>query len=310
MAVAESGMRRTLLAWVALCVGCASGCQRWSYEQFDRLGRTSQARTIVLEPDFSLYSPYDAVLTRPYVELVREQDRLLGALFQVQPPKPWVVVLIASEDLGVRFDVTGDQLTLGDVRRRTRSGIGGFSSSRTAYVYVAKPSLVERPGQAPLTGVLAPETYTKTVRHELAHLYAALVEIDGPPWLEEGFAHLLESVPVVEGRLHIQDASRSLERARRVPPDLRDLQRTLELREDLHALAAGAPHPFPQGRVLAQAFVHFMLVRLPASDWVAELRRIRATPAAELLTLEPEWRRWIDGPSAGAEREGRDRAAH
>ncbi len=275
---------------MVLLAGCKGS---WTIDQFDRVSRTTGARTIVHEADFSIYSPFDAVETRPYLEVLREQDRPLQSFFGLNPPDPWIVVLVPTEELGIRASGSGNSVQLSSVSLRRPSGVEGVAHDRTAYVYVAAPQEIHLGQERVITGYMAANTYATTTRHELVHLYATLAGLSGDLWFNEALAGLLEDAPLDEGRFRLDDVKATVARLSSVPEEQRDLRRALTLREDIGQLEAGQPYPFPPARALGRSFLQFLLLRSESNDHLAELRRIRASSLAQLLALEAEWRSWL-----------------
>lgn len=282
------------LAIASVLVALTACASSLPLEQLDSLSRTMKARTIVYEPDFSIYSPFDTINTHPYVDVLRDQDRSLRAFFNAKPKLPWIVVLIPSEELGVRATADGNTLRISDVRLRRRSGVQGIAGERVALVYVAAPQEMRLDDGRVITRYMGAVTYAQVLRHELVHLYAFLVGLKGDPWFNEALAGLLEDAPVKDGCLSIDDVGSTLARLASVPSEQRDLRRALTVDENIEQLEAGQPYPFPPARDLGRSFLQFLLLQSGSNDPLAELRRIRALSVAQLLAHESEWRSWLD----------------
>jgi len=90
-------VRRLSLPLSVLLGACATSP---SASEFDARVRESGAQTIVLGEKLSLYSPYDLVRTRLYLELIEKQRDEVFALFGVENERPLVIELHPNESLG------------------------------------------------------------------------------------------------------------------------------------------------------------------------------------------------------------------
>jgi hypothetical protein len=290
------------LAAALALVACASCAAPWTHERYDVVSRSSGARTIVHEPGFSLYSPYGATETAAWVaealQLDEELTRRLGA-----HASPWVIVLDAHEDLRPQIRIEVGSLVVGSTRVALACGIAGLADGRTVRVFVAPPTVLEHGGEA-LTVSVAPSNHRGTLAHELAHVHLLALGIRAPWWLDEGFAHLVAAaVHEHDGRVVLGDWGAVADPLADLSEAELDLARTLAFREDVGAIAAGEPHPFPAGRRVAASFVRFLLAR--AGDPVAELRELASARRSDLLARERAWRDWLrSAHEAGAPESG------
>jgi hypothetical protein len=278
---------RAVLVALAACASCAT---TWSYEEFDRLSRTSQAKTIVHQPSFSLFSPYDPSTTQEWVERVETLDARLATLLGPHS-RSWIVVLVPNEEMLLEVHGPGNSVTVPVVAIRTKCGIGGFAYGRTANLYVPPAARAKLMGH-PMSLVGTGEDAARKLMHELSHLYLNDLGIEAPWWLCEGFAHLVEDAPVRDGCPDLDGAKSTADELARFSEEELDLDRLLTFREDIGSIAKGVPHPYPESRRVARAFVQYEISRSKDAI-VGTLRKLSGTPRSELLAAEPGWREWL-----------------
>src|SRR5436190_8483810 len=95
---------------MTLCASCVS---RMDLSDLDQLERSLDARTVALERDYTLWSPFTLAQTREWVALVDEELAASRALLcPASSPRP-LLVLVPVEGLGPQFEAVGDtqQLT-------------------------------------------------------------------------------------------------------------------------------------------------------------------------------------------------------
>src|SRR6185503_16411208 len=126
--------RTVALTALALGAACASP---GSIGRVDQLARATGARTVLLEEHFSLYSPYDLLRTREYVELVETQRAAVFELFGVQSEEPLVLWLRLDERMGVHASITDDRMRIESVSLETHDGILGEAGDGVVVVRVA-----------------------------------------------------------------------------------------------------------------------------------------------------------------------------
>src|SRR5688572_11029444 len=114
--VARLALAGSLPALLGACT------RHYTLREFDAIARTAPARTIVLEPRFSLYSPYDVIATREYVPLIAAQQAEVFALFGVTEETPLPILLQPNEGLGMDVTIEGDQLRLNGISMEPHGG--------------------------------------------------------------------------------------------------------------------------------------------------------------------------------------------
>jgi hypothetical protein len=291
---------------VGACLALLCACSGPSYEEFDRLARTTAARTIVYERDFSLYSPFDLDQTRSWLELVEQELTEVAALLEADPAEqreregPLIVLLQAIEGLGVQVSVVEqDRIRISLPEQHPLHGIEGHANQRRATVLVQPTSEVVFPDGRTLRGTTAASAYRSTLRHELAHVVADSAGLAGGAWLDEGIATLVEHVHASpeKGALEVEpERLRYSRQVARQGPALADLLRTVE---DGAAIAAGRTPADRSWRPRLLAFFSFLLEREVArgGDLRSALDGARRAGRRELERLEPEWRTWLEpGP--------------
>jgi len=256
--------------------------------RFDELARTGPARTIVLEQDFSLYSPYDLHATREYVSLIAAQKAEVFALLGVESPAPIVVHLRETEGIGTSITVIGNQMRVDELTMEPHDGVLGWAGEELV-VRVAPAQKIRLEDGREITGLLAASMYGNTLRHELVHFAARQAGLPREPWLNEGLAHALEWIPIDAGRFVLAPVPPCLSAAASLAPGPGVLDPLFAWQQ-----AYPATDSDREARMLGLALVVFLLEREPA-PLREGLRRVAALEREQLLALEPAWLAWLAG---------------
>jgi hypothetical protein len=256
---------------LALCL-CASACRSGlGYPSEAELRR--DAKSVVHDPDFTLYSPYDAAASADFANSVRAELGLVRALIPDADATPVRIYLAPIEG--------GEGLHPWESPSK-QSLKGAATEGEFAFVYV--------PARIAASSALERATHLRggTLRHELAHLAAHRAGLAGAPWFNEGLALEVESMRKEEGALH----------AHPFPPHL------LLARQSAQAGALGELLRWDYGDemsdsersrryVWAEALFRFLLERQAPGDFLEQARGIRGLGEPALRELEAAWLQWI-----------------
>ena len=218
-------MLRTIVCVSCLLVLCS--CTRVvPRAELDDLNRSLDVRTVLFEPEFSLYSPYTLEKTEDFRNIVVEELGALSDLFAREIPEPILIQLVAVDDLTPQIhDLEGEELS---VRMPGRSVIG-YASLREVVVYVSKDRTVNIGGAHEISLAVDPKQYRKIIRHELAHAFIHRHQLPSNSWIQEGIAEAIETFDLVDGcflphrPLRVPHASLDLWRPRILGPVLDDI---------------------------------------------------------------------------------------
>lgn len=263
--------------------------------RLDDLNRTTAARTVVLAPEYSLYSPFELGRTQRFVELVDQELAAVTTLFEYDPPEPVVIWLEAVDGLAplVTTSADGESISVRMPARHPLNGIEGLSYSRVAIVYVDRPQTIHL-ASGPVEGGMSAATYASTLRHELAHVCSAALGLTTEDWLSEGLAHEIDARDLVDGVLVPDPDAVRLRDAAALPRSRRSLPALLAWGEDVAGIRSGRVPATPDSRRLAHAFVYFLLQRDPEPRFAQKLEGVRRLSHADLLALDGEWQDWLD----------------
>lgn len=276
------------------CVVALTACTRhYSLREFDALARTSQARTIVLEETFSLYSPFELPLTLEYVPIVAAQQTEVFALFGVESAAPIPVKLRANAGMGLDFRIEGDQFILNGISMEPHGGFLGQAGGNVVVIEVAPAQRSVRPDGTPHVTVMGASMYRDTIRHEFAHVATNLLGLPAGNWLGEGLAHAVEWLPLEDGRFVLEPVPERLRQAASLPRELRDVASLLAWEQGLPPAQRDT-----EVRVLAFSLVTFLLEQEPGPSFRARILEVARRSRAELLAAEPAWRIWLEALAA------------
>lgn len=284
---------------LAPLVAALASCGSLSLSEFDVTARTAEARTVVYEPEFSLYSPFDVFETRDWLKLVDvelpavaraleldlvEQRRRAGPVIVYLKPIPGMRPKIVQE---------GDTITLNPIGSHPLHGVEGMALDQVARVFV-EPAVVSKNGEGnPVRAVWGASGYRTTLRHELAHVLAHAAGIEGDAWFNEGVATLLEYAQVEGSVLAIDPAS--LRVGRQCARSANSLSEVLLETEDVEGIFSGRVAARGEWRPQLLAFFTFLLERETARGGTlrSTIDGAQRTSRARLLELEPEFRAWL-----------------
>jgi hypothetical protein len=285
---------------LVLAAGLAGCGTTLSLRELDRLNRSTDALTIVLDPAFSLYSPFSAVATLDYRGLASSEVALVTGLFALEPTEPIPIFLQAVEGIRPRVSMDGGVFRVDSVAEHPLHGVEGVSGRDLVVVYVEPPFTTMSDDGRRLEGSWSADEYRGTLRHELVHYCAGLAGLDGDLWFNEGLAHAVQlGASETAGGVLVRTHQPTRVAAARLPDERRSLARVLSARENVPAIQAGKEHPDPDVRLIATSFFYFLLERRPEPGFRESVRAIRALSRAELLALEPAWQAWLEDAIAG-----------
>lgn len=292
-------LRSTHFALVAaLSVGCVT-----VQETADHAGfvRDAGFRCVLAEADVTVYSPFDAEHTETLLETVRVNVAAIERGFDVEMPASLEVLYTP---------VPVDPLELpADATRGTdwsaRLKLAGGAILAVADCDPKRPRVVINvPLVVPLiypdgTRELFPMQLdtTRTLRHELAHVGAALAGLEGSTWFDEGIAEEFESREFdASGDLVPVALPANLACARRFHRGY-SIENLLLWAESVRDIESGLAVPFSMGRSLAHSLIRYLLDVTPGTSLREQLSAILALSDAELRAHEAGWKAWLDAYS-------------
>lgn len=274
----------------ALCVGCTSPMQ---LEDLDRLERSLEARTVALERDYTLWSPFAVALTQAWIRMVDQELDAVCDLFGTRPTRRLLIGLVPVEGLGFQFSAQDGTVQVERQTQHPLHGVAGMSGAGRIVLYVTPDQEVDA-GSGPVIAHRGADDYRGTLRHELAHILSVECGLTGPPWFYEGLADLVQSYRLEEGRLVDHGPSAEERRAALATPgDQWGIARLLDWREDGARIAAGEEQVDTASRALCGWFVRFLFERDPKPSLHESARATSRRTRAELVALDGEWKRWL-----------------
>jgi hypothetical protein len=274
----------------ALCASCVS---RLDLADLDRTERSLEARTVALERDYTLWSPFTLAQTREWVALVDEELAASRALLCPSSSQRPLLVLVPVEGLAPQFEDAGDSLRLTPPTGHPLHGVEGRSIDDQILVYVT-PDRVLQEDSRPVVSHRAAGNYRSTLRHELAHVHAFAAGLDGADWFSEGLADLVASYELVQGILVDRGPRvRDVLAVRSVPSESWSAARLLDWREEFERVVSGAEPVDKVSRSLCGLFMRFLVERAPGVTLVERLRLVEVLTRAELQSLDSQWRAWL-----------------
>jgi hypothetical protein len=264
---------------LAACLLAASGCRSsLPYPSEEELRR--DARCVLEEPEFTLFSPYDAAASAHYADAVRAEIGLLRPLI---PDAGTTKVRIYLAPLADEQGRTPEPWQTPS----KRSLKGAASEGEFAFVYV--PARIEDSSALERAAFMS----GGTLRHELAHLYASRAGLARAPWFNEGLALEVESMRSAEGALHAHPFPPYLLVARMhaQPGALQQLLRwsyTDDLSDSERSLRY----------VWAHALFRYLFEQQAQGGFLERARAIADLGEQALLAREPAWLAWLAGLDA------------
>jgi len=259
---------------VAACLATASAC-RAPLPVPNEAELRRAARSVVHEATFTLSSPYDDATTADYAASVRDEIGLVRRLFRDDGTKPVRIYLAPIED------DSGRALQFWQTPSH-RSLKGAATEGEFAFVYV--PRSVEP--SAALASALS--LRGGTLRHELAHLYAARAGLAQATWFNEGLAEEVESMNESGSELVQNPFPATLLLARKTagPDTLRRLL-AWRLGDDLSDVDRSCRY------VWAHALLRFLGEARSDPGFEARTRAVMELDPEAIVAQEPEWLAWL-----------------
>jgi hypothetical protein len=284
------------LRWLGLVVPVlGSGCFTVPMAEIDSGLRDAEFRTVALEDGFTFYSAYDGKRTLELVEMIDENLEAVRRFFEMEFDGP-VTVMAMPLDME-RFALTtqdGSARWSGTFASPTLNGVTGYSRTlrqETPAVVFFVPRDQASRGDGSLT-VMFEFDYGGTVRHELAHLCAMHIGLEGPTWFDEAIAIEAGESRLVAGELVSEELTDTIQIASRIRGrhSLADL---LDWTEEGGDIAEGEAEAFQAGRPLAHAYLRFLLAHFERSPSPEAYRRILSMGREDHLALESDWILWL-----------------
>jgi hypothetical protein len=214
-------------------------------------------------PGFVLYSPLEEEATESWRALLESEVRSVGAFLQAPSLNPPVDVYL--------------NVAQGNKNRSLEliHGIGGQADGWSIHLVVS-----------PTLGGHASATPVGLLRHELTHVFVRRLGWGAPAWLDEGLAHEIEeAVRSANGlRLHPAPTELLLARAYAEESDIAHLWKWD---------GRGSSPREKRYRILARAFVRFLIERETSGKWQEGLARAATLSTADLAPLVLDWRQWL-----------------
>lgn len=272
----------------SLVAGLAACAAPLTLDRIDRMARATDARTILLEEDLTLYSPYEAGQTRAFLSELRAQRDEVFALFDVTEDEPLQVWLRPNEGLSLDFTVEDDRLLVSRASRVPEDGVLGRAVGTSVVIEVDPPGRLTLPDGRVVESAPGPGMFTDTIRHELTHVATTRIGVEGADWLREGIAHAVEWLPVENGRFRLDPPPAALRGAAELPSDRGAFEHLLAWRQSI---------PPDDTDVLvrrqALALVVYALEQQQAPSLREGLLRVAALDAVALRGLRPGWSEWL-----------------
>ena len=286
-----------------LLVQSLSGCGSLSVDEMADAARQADIRTLVVEPDFAVASPFEPGYTYRLLKLARRNLVAIEALLEVDVPSNLTVHFVALEmpKAEVRSDGEGG-FDLKGIEVPSDHGIRAYArtwfGSRSVTIYVA-PEVDLSNSDGGLQSVIFDFDSESSIRHELAHICAFEAGLDGNTWFNEGLAEEFESRKLDnDGALPMTALPRNLQVARKQhgPYSIDDV---LDWDENVSRVSAGKEKPFYLGRSLSHSLIRFLLDRTPGKSLREKFERILDMKDREIRALEDEWKAWLAALPSG-----------
>jgi hypothetical protein len=230
---------------------------------------------VVNEPTFTLYSPYDEASTARYADSVRDEIELVRRLIPSGGAQPVRIYFAPIED------DSGRALPLWQTPSH-RSLKGAAMEGEYAFVYV--PVRIETSSAL----YRAASMRGGTLRHELAHLYAARAGLARAPWFDEGLAEEVQAACASESEVELHPFPPNLLRAREwATPGSLALLFGWNTAEEL------PPAELSRRYVWAQALFRFLCEQRTEERFEARARAVMELGEKTILAREPEWLAWL-----------------
>ena len=288
-----------------------ASCRGLTLAEVDRLHDSIDARTVLREERFTLWSPLDVEASRAWAELVaRELPAVEGAFDPARlAPERLQVLLERVEVPAIPLPGPGESATVQVYPAGSRNGVVGHASGDVVTLYLAPPNRFRLRSGRVVESETQPERLTFVLRHELTHVACRRAGLQLPTWLSEGAADMVESLALEDGALMDRGppeeaVARALALERfdwRVAP-------LLDWSERGERIARGEEAVDMPRRHLCGLYVRWLLGLRgdgrPVRDLARRLAELAARPRAALLAGEAEWSAWLavlggaEGPAA------------
>ena len=261
--------RCSILLLVLLAV--LSGCHTGDVTDLDRVTRSSQAKSIAVDPRFTVYSPYGGETTDRWAELIREETDGVATLFAIDIVEPFTVWLVPLD---------GDDAV--SAFRPSNHGELGRASAAAFRLYVPKREVFGA----------ATEDFRGTVRHELTHLCHARSGLSAPRWAREGIANEVETMLPDSGATGLELDPIP------IPLAVARLKHREVPLDDLLTWDPAFARDGPVAYALAQSLVRFLAGHPASPDIRARAASLAQLRTEDVLAREREWRDWLDSLDA------------
>src|SRR5436190_23671050 len=120
-----------VIVW-ALCAMtlCASCVSRLDLSNLDQLERSLDARTVALERDYSLWSPFATEQTEPWLRMIDEELAASIELFGTRPAERLMIGLVPIEGLGLQVSSQDGKVTVAWQKAHPRDGAPAWPAGR------------------------------------------------------------------------------------------------------------------------------------------------------------------------------------
>lgn len=282
-----------------------AGCRGMTLAQVDRLHESIDARTVLREERFTLWSPLDVATSRAWADVIARELPAVERAFGPErlAPQRLQVLLERVETPSYPIPPEGGSITITIYPRGTRHGVVGHASGDVVTIFLAPPNRFRLESGVVIEQETDPERMVAVLRHELAHVAAGRADLDLPTWLSEGAADVVEDLELREGGLFdVGPTAQVLQRAGALDRAEWSLAALLDWRERGERVTSGAEQVDLPRRQLCGLYVRWLLglagEGAPVEDLAEALDRLRRTPRAELLAGEPAWRAWLEARTA------------
>ena len=282
-----------LAALSGMCSALAGCLVSYELPEFDKLARTSNYRTILLEADYSMYSPFGGNATRDYALLVERHRAELLELFGVEAAAPTLVELRPTDGIGVDFEAEGNGIRVLAASREPHDGVLGWAPGNHVVIAVDAPQKVRLADGREIEGAWNASTFESTIRHELAHVAVFLSGVEEGGWLHEGMAHAVQWLPLEDGRFRLEPQPEQLAWASASPREARSLEWLVAWRQSYPPTESDVA-----ARLLAFSLVAFWFEREGSPSVRDGFPRLAALGRKQIMALEPEWSAWLDALAA------------
>lgn len=277
-----------------------AGCRGLTLAEVDGLHDSIDARTVLREEAFTLWSPLDVETSRAWAELVaRELPAVEGAFDSERlAPERLQVLLERVEVPSIPLPGPGESVTVQVYPAGSRNGVLGHASGDVVTLFLAPPNRFRLSSGQVVVRETDPERLTAVLRHELTHVACRRAGLELPTWLSEGAADVVEALELEAGQLvdrgppaTLVALALGLDRSEWAVAPLLDWSERGE-RVTRGEEAVDLPR-----RQLCGLYVRWLLGLegdgRPVRDLGVRLAALDARSRAALVAGEAEWRAWL-----------------